>query len=206
MHPCVVKQPSKRTLVLLSKPNAPFGAIAKTKRIVGAKLWCGGNSDCDDDNGGDDGAGVVEVVWCGMAAAVTRGCDDAADKEKADEEIKKGKAALIVELKAIEKRAENKLNEDNDVNVNENANETDNEDDADQNDDVDEVLTNIETLPFLNTPKISKKKDDGKGTFLISQKQSMKQKTTGRESLREVDLKNLKRKKQTDKRAPTKGQ
>ncbi|GJV76516.1 hypothetical protein Tco_1508100 [Tanacetum coccineum] len=35
--------------------------------------------------------------------------DDAADKEKADEEIKKGKAALIVELKAIEKRAENKL-------------------------------------------------------------------------------------------------
>ncbi|GKE30733.1 hypothetical protein Tco_1446117, partial [Tanacetum coccineum] len=88
--------------------------------------------------------------------------DDAADKEKADEEIKKGKAALIVELKAIEKRAENKLNEDNDVNVNENADETDNEDNADQNDDVDEVLTNIETLPFLNTPKISKKKDDGK--------------------------------------------
>ncbi|GKG29501.1 hypothetical protein Tco_0416866, partial [Tanacetum coccineum] len=31
------------------------------------------SSGCDDDDGGDDGAGVVEVVWCGMAAAVTRG-------------------------------------------------------------------------------------------------------------------------------------
>ncbi|GJU97343.1 hypothetical protein Tco_1326614 [Tanacetum coccineum] len=73
------------------------------------------------------------------------------------------KAALIVELKAIEKELKNKLNEDNDVNVNENADETDNEDDVDQNDDVDEVLINIETLPFLNTPKRSKKKEDGKG-------------------------------------------
>ncbi|GKD03452.1 hypothetical protein Tco_1178426, partial [Tanacetum coccineum] len=77
------------------------------------------------------------------------------------------KAALIAELKAIEKRAEKQAKvtaetEDNDVNVNENADETDNEDDADQNDDVDEVLTNIETLPFLNTPKRSKKKEDGK--------------------------------------------
>nr|GEW01432.1 hypothetical protein [Tanacetum cinerariifolium] len=55
-----------------------------------------------------------------------------------------------------------KAGEDNDVNVDENADETDNEDDADQNDDVDEVLANIETLPFLNTPKRSKKKENGK--------------------------------------------
>ncbi|GKB88652.1 MORC family CW-type zinc finger protein 2B-like protein isoform X1, partial [Tanacetum coccineum] len=93
------------------------------------------------------------------------------NEEKADEEIEKRKAALIAELKAIEKRAEKQTKvaaetEDNDVNVNENADETDNEDDADQNDDVDEVLTNIETLPFLNTPKRSKKKEDGK-TFII---------------------------------------
>ncbi|GKD44885.1 hypothetical protein Tco_1269530 [Tanacetum coccineum] len=31
--------------------------------------WCGGSSGCDDDDGGDDGADVVEVVWCGMVAA-----------------------------------------------------------------------------------------------------------------------------------------
>ncbi|GJX88385.1 MORC family CW-type zinc finger protein 2B-like protein isoform X1, partial [Tanacetum coccineum] len=83
--------------------------------------------------------------------------DDAADKEKADEEIEKRKATLIAELKAIEKRAEKHAKV-----AAETEDETDNEDDADQNDDVDEVLTNIETLPFLNTPKRSKKKEDGK--------------------------------------------
>nr|GEV04814.1 peptidase C48, SUMO/sentrin/Ubl1 [Tanacetum cinerariifolium] len=97
--------------------------------------------------------------------------ENASDNEKkAYEEIEKRKAALIVELKAIEKRAEKQAKV-----AAETEDETDNEDDADQNDDVDEVLTNIETLPFLNTPKRSKKKEDGKGiNDSISEKEGKK--------------------------------
>ncbi|GKA52986.1 hypothetical protein Tco_0746301 [Tanacetum coccineum] len=60
-------------------------------------------------------------------------------------------------IKAIEKRAEKQAKV-----IAETEDETNNEDDAGQNDDTYEVLTNIETLPFLNTPKRSKKKEDGK--------------------------------------------
>ncbi|GKA82049.1 hypothetical protein Tco_0788797 [Tanacetum coccineum] len=40
-------------------------------RLLGVQ--CGEEVRGDDGVVGDDGAGVVEVVWCGMAAAVTRG-------------------------------------------------------------------------------------------------------------------------------------
>ncbi|GJV03486.1 hypothetical protein Tco_1337055 [Tanacetum coccineum] len=113
--------------------------------------------------------------------------DDAAAKAKADEEIEKRKATLIAELKAIEKRAEKQAKVAAEA-----------EDDADQNDDVDEVLTNIETLPFLNTPKRSKKKEDGKDiTKTVNEtKDNMKRKFE-RSGSEEPEKKKINRQKST---------